>query len=84
LSYISRPSLPPRLHNTNYSLRWVQITTLLLMQFSPPSRNFISFRPNILLSALFTNTLMYLPRWERQSFTPIQKHRQNYSTYCVF
>jgi hypothetical protein len=36
-----RPSHPPRLHYSNYTWRRVQITKLLVMQFSPFSRHLI-------------------------------------------
>jgi hypothetical protein len=42
--YMSCPSHPPWLHNSNYIWRRVQVTKLLIMQFSPISRHFISLR----------------------------------------
>jgi hypothetical protein len=38
---MSRPPHPPRLYNSNYTWRRVQIMKLLVMQFSPPSRHSI-------------------------------------------
>jgi hypothetical protein len=49
------PSHPSRLDHSNYTWRTIQITNLLVMQFSPPSRHFIP--PNILLGTLSSNTL---------------------------
>ena len=37
-------------------------------------------RPNILLSTLFSNNLMFLPQCAWQSFTPIQNNRKNYGS----
>jgi hypothetical protein len=39
--YMPRPSHPPRLDYSNYTCRRVQITKLLVMQFSPFSRHLI-------------------------------------------
>jgi hypothetical protein len=36
-----RPHHPPRIYNSNYTWRRVQIMKLLFMQFSPPSRHSI-------------------------------------------
>jgi hypothetical protein len=38
------PTHPPRLDNFNYTWRRVQILKLPVMQFSPPSRHFVSLR----------------------------------------
>jgi hypothetical protein len=38
---MARPSHPPRLDYSNYTWRRVQITKLLVMQFSPFSRHLI-------------------------------------------
>jgi hypothetical protein len=48
-----RPPHPPRLYNSNYTWRRVQVMKLLVMQFSPPSRYSIP----LLLETLFSNTL---------------------------
>jgi hypothetical protein len=50
---MSRLPHPPRLYNSNYTWRRVQIMKLLVMQFSPLSHQ---FAPNILLNTLFSNT----------------------------
>jgi hypothetical protein len=42
--YMVRPSHPPRLDYSNYTWRRVQITKLLVTQFSPFSRHIIPFR----------------------------------------
>jgi hypothetical protein len=42
--YMARPSHPPRLSYSNYTWRKVQITKLLVMQFSPFSRHLIPLR----------------------------------------
>jgi hypothetical protein len=39
-----RPSHPPWLGHSNYTWRRVQVMKLLIMQFSPTSCLFISFR----------------------------------------
>jgi hypothetical protein len=54
---MSRPPHPPRLYNSNYTWRRVQIMQLPVMQLSPPSRRPSLLGPNILLSTLFSNTL---------------------------
>jgi hypothetical protein len=41
LRYMSRPPQPPRLYNSVYTWRRVQIMQLLVMQFSPSSYHFI-------------------------------------------
>jgi hypothetical protein len=41
---MARPFHPPRLDHSNYTWRRVQITKLLVMQCSPPSRHFIPLR----------------------------------------
>jgi hypothetical protein len=51
------PLHPPRIDNSNYTWRRVQIMQLLVMQFSPPSHHFIPLQSKILLSTLFSNTL---------------------------
>jgi hypothetical protein len=52
-----RSTHPPRLDYSNYTWRRVQITKLLVMQFSPLSRHLIPLRSKFLLSTLFSNTL---------------------------
>jgi hypothetical protein len=49
-------SYPPWLYHSNYTLRRVQLMNLPIVQFSPPSCQYI-FHPNILLSVLISNTL---------------------------
>jgi hypothetical protein len=51
------------------------------MQFSSLSRNFISLRSKYPSqhSYLKQPQSMFLPQYQRQSLTPIQNHRQNYS-----
>jgi hypothetical protein len=39
--HMSRPPHPPRLYNSNYTWRRVQIMKLLVMQLCPPSRQLI-------------------------------------------
>jgi hypothetical protein len=39
--HMSRPPHPPRLYNSNYTWRRVQIMKILIMQLSPPSRHSI-------------------------------------------
>jgi hypothetical protein len=51
---ITCPSHPPWPDHSNYTWRRVQITKLLIMQFSPTSRHFISLRS----STLFSDTLI--------------------------
>jgi hypothetical protein len=60
--YMARPSHPSWLDYSHYTWRRVQVTKLLIMQFSPTSclRPPVSsslFGPNILLNTLFSNTL---------------------------
>jgi hypothetical protein len=52
--YMPCPSHPPWLEQSNYTWWNVQVMKLLTMSFSPISCLFV---PNILLSALFSNTL---------------------------
>jgi hypothetical protein len=51
------PSPPPWIYHSNYTLWRVKVMKLLIMLFSPISRHFIFFGPNILHSALFSNAL---------------------------
>jgi hypothetical protein len=44
--YMPRPCQPPRLDYSNYTWRRVQITKLLVMQFSPFTRHLIPLDPN--------------------------------------
>jgi hypothetical protein len=55
--YMPRPPLPSRLDHSNYTWRRVQITMLLVIQFSPFSRHLIHLQSKFLLSTLFSNTL---------------------------
>jgi hypothetical protein len=61
--YILRPSHLPRLDYTNYTCRRIQITRLLVMQFSPPSRHFSQSHNPIRLRGLswdrFTSCFFY-------------------------
>jgi hypothetical protein len=52
-----RPPHPPRIDNSNYTWCKVQITLLLVMKISKPSRHSPLFNPNALHSTLFPNTL---------------------------
>jgi hypothetical protein len=52
-----RPSHPPRLGYSNYTCQRVQITKLLIAQFSPLSCQLISLPSKYPLSTLFSNTL---------------------------
>jgi hypothetical protein len=55
--YMPRPSHPPRLDYSNYTWRRVQITKLLIMQFSPFSRHLIPLRSKYPPQHMFSNTL---------------------------
>jgi hypothetical protein len=69
-----RPSHPPWLDHPNYTWRRVQVMKLLIMLFSATSCHFISLR-----SKYSPQQSTFLPWCQRPSFTPIHKHRQNYS-----
>jgi hypothetical protein len=59
--YMPCPSHPPWLEHSNYTWRRVQVMKLLIMQFlQHPVTSFL-FHPNILLSAMFSNTLRLGP-----------------------
>jgi hypothetical protein len=75
------PCQPPWLDHSNYTWRSVQIIKLLIMQFSPTSCHFISirFKCSSQHHVLKHPQSMYFPDCQRQSFAPIQNHRQNYS-----
>jgi hypothetical protein len=80
--YMPCPSHPPWLDHSNYTWRRVQITKLLVMQFSSLSRHFVSLRykyppQHPVLNHPQSTCLPYL---YRPSFTPIQKHRQHFSS----
>jgi hypothetical protein len=74
--HMSCPPHPPRLDNSNYTWRRVQIMKLLDVQFSPPSRH--SIPPWSIYSPQHSQP-MFLPYCQRSCFTPIENHRQNYS-----
>jgi hypothetical protein len=59
----------------------VQVMTLLIMQFSPLSHHFISFRSKYSpqYPVLKHPQSIFLPSCQRPSFTFIQNYRQNYS-----
>jgi hypothetical protein len=88
ISYTHSPSpsflpIPSSLtwYHSNYIWR-IQAMKLLIMKFPPISPHLISLRskysPQHLLS-------MFLPSYQRPSFTPIQDHRQNYDfVSCYF
>jgi hypothetical protein len=79
--YMPFPSHPPWFDNSNYTWRRVQAMKLLLMQFSPTSCHFISLLSKYSPQhpVLKHPQSMFLPLCHRQSFTPIQNNRQNYS-----
>jgi hypothetical protein len=61
--------------------RRVQIMKLLIMQISLTTRHFISLRPKNSSPRLLLKhpKSTFFPHCQKPSFTPIQKHRQNYS-----
>jgi hypothetical protein len=65
----------------NYTWQRVQIMKLLIMQFSPLSRHFIPLRSKYPPQHLVFKhpQSMFLPFCQRSNFTPVHKHRQNYS-----
>jgi hypothetical protein len=70
-----RPPRPRRLDNSNYTWRRVQITKLLVMQFSPSSHHLILPRSKYPPQ----HPVLKHPQCQGPCFTPIQNHRQNYS-----
>jgi hypothetical protein len=54
---MSRPPHPPRLYNSNYTWRSVQIMKPSLCSFFHPAITPSLFGPNILLNTLYSNTL---------------------------
>jgi hypothetical protein len=80
---MTRLSHPPPLDYSNYTWRRVQITKLLITQFSPLSLHLIPLRSLVLISpsASCSQTLwVYVPPLMSESkFHTIQNHRQNYS-----
>jgi hypothetical protein len=81
---------PSRLDHSNYTWQRVQITKLLVKQFTPFSRHFIPFRskypPQHPVLKHFQS--LFFPERHKPSFAPMQNHRQNYgfvySTFYVF
>jgi hypothetical protein len=55
--YMPRPSHCPGLNQSNYTWRRVQVRSSSLCSFLQPPINSSLFGPNILLSAVFSNTL---------------------------
>jgi hypothetical protein len=55
--YMPHLSNPSWFNHSNYIWRRVQVTKLLIMQFSPTPVTSSLFGPNILLNSLFSNTL---------------------------
>jgi hypothetical protein len=53
----ARPSYLPRLDHSTYTRRRLQITKLLIIQFSPPYRYFIPLQTKYSLEHLISNTL---------------------------
>jgi hypothetical protein len=88
--YMPCPSHRNWLDHNNYTYRRVQVMKLLIMQFSPTSRHFMSlgseYSPQ--RSVLEHLQSMFLPWYQRPSFTPIQNYMQNYtfvySNFYVF
>jgi len=67
-------------HPNNIWLR-IEVTKLLIMQFSPSSHSFLpSFlvHPYILFSTLFSNTLSLCSNLDVRSFTPVQNNKKDY------
>jgi hypothetical protein len=55
--YMPYPSYPPWLHHSNYTWRRAQVMKLLVMQFFPTSRHFISLQCKHSPQTLFANIL---------------------------
>jgi hypothetical protein len=78
--YMPRPSHPSRLDHSKYTWRRVQVTKLLIMQFSPVSYHFIPLLSKYTQHPVLKHPQsMFVPLCRRRSFTPIQNHSQNYS-----
>jgi len=82
--YMPRPSHSSHFYQPS-NIGWgVQIIKLLIMYFFFHCPLTSLFGPNILLNNLFSNTLsfLFLPQYQRPSFTPIQNNRQKLQ-FCV-
>jgi hypothetical protein len=80
--YMPFPSHSPWLHHSNYTWRRVQVTKLLIMQLSQTSCHFIPLRSEYVFPSApssQTPAVYVAPLYQRQSFTPVQNHRQSYS-----
>jgi hypothetical protein len=76
-AHLARPSHPHHLDHSTYTWRRVQITKLLVMQFSPFSRYFNPLRSQIFSSAPCSQTpsVCVSPLMLETSFTTIQNRR---------
>jgi hypothetical protein len=83
--FVPCPSHPAWLDHSNYTCRRVQVMKFLIMQFSPTSHHFISLwsKRSSQHPVLKHPQSMLLTYCQRQSFTPIQNHRQNYNLYIL-
>jgi hypothetical protein len=79
--YMPSTPHPPWLDHSNDVWRGVQVMKLLITQFPPISRHFISSETKYSLQhpVLKHPQSVILPQCQRPSFTPIQDHWQNYS-----
>jgi hypothetical protein len=75
--YMPYRSHPPWLDHSNYTWRRVQITKLLIMQFSPPFRQLIPSRCKYPAqrTVLKDPPFMSFPWCQRTIFTSIRNHR---------
>jgi hypothetical protein len=81
-------SSSPRLDYSNYTWRRVQITKVLVMQFSQPFLHFNSIRSKYPPQhpVLKHPQSVFLPKCQRPSFSLIQNRKQYYSLvyiYCI-
>ena len=70
-----------RLDHTNNIWRAVQISKVLVMQSSSLLFHLVPLRPKYLLQHCIVEhpQPIFLPQFERPSFTPVQNNRQNYN-----
>jgi hypothetical protein len=82
--YMVCQSYPPWLDHSNYTWRRVQLMKLLIMQFSLTSCHFIPLwsKYSSQRTVLKHPQCVFLPYFQRPSFTPVQNHRENYSFVC--